>query len=166
MGDSMKSDKKYIWIVRVLMFLLTISLIVFIFSNSAQSADVSSETSGRFMAFLNNILAFFRINAAFNQVIVRTCAHFAEFGLLGVFAFLTSVSFFGLRFKNWLLSSVFCVLIALVDECIQLFSDGRAFQFSDLLVDFTGSVIGISCTYVIVYFIIKSRVKSKEKGIK
>jgi len=162
MGDSMKSDKKFILITRVSLTLLTVSLVVFIFSNSAQNAEVSSKTSGRLMAFLNSILEFFKINAAFNQVIIRTCAHFAEFGLLGVLGLLTFVSYLGVKIRNLMLSSAFCALIALVDECIQLFSDGRAFQFSDLIVDFSGAIIGILGTYFIVFFVYKHK-RSKEK---
>ena len=143
---------------------VSLLLIIFIFSNSMQTSTVSNASSGRVMAFLNNICMFLKLNFTFTQEIVRTLAHFSEFGLLGVLSVLTFLSFFGIKAKSLILSVVASVFTAITDECIQLFSDGRAFQFSDLVIDFTGSLLGIVGVFLIALLInnYKNKVSEKE----
>jgi len=163
MGDYMKFKFSYLIVVRILLVLLTLSLVVFIFSNSAQTAQISSAYSGRVMAFLNSICAALKLNFTFNQSIVRTLAHFGEFGLLGVLSVSTFLSFFGIKAKTLIFSVLLPVSTAVIDECIQLFSDGRAFQFSDLVIDFTGSLLGVVGVFLIALLIYNHKTKNSEK---
>lgn len=165
MGDYMNRRHIALWVARILLCILTLSLVVFIFSNSMQTATASNASSGRVLFFLNNICASLNLNFTFNQEIVRTLAHFCEFGLLGVLLVLTFLSFFGVKAKSLILSVLFSVSTALTDECIQLFSDGRAFQFSDLLIDFTGSLLGIVGVFLIALLINNHRIKISEKEL-
>lgn len=153
MGDYMKFKSKGLWVARILLCILTLSLVVFIFSNSMQTASVSSESSGRIMGFLNYLCTSLNIKYTFTQPVVRTLAHFAEFGLLGVLSSLAFLSFWGVKVKTLIGAVVFSSATALTDECIQLFSDGRAFQFSDLVIDFTGSLLGIVGVFLIALLI-------------
>ncbi len=163
MGDYMKIRSKPLIVARILLALLTLSLIVFIFSNSAQTAEVSSASSGRIMAFLNSICSSLKLNFTFTQSIVRTLAHFAEFGLLGVLSVSTFLSVFGVKAKTLILSVLLSVSTAIIDECIQLFSDGRAFQFSDLVIDFTGSLLGIVGVFLIALLINNHKIKVQRR---
>ena len=94
MGDCMKIKGKSLLVLRIFLLLSTLALMVFIFSNSTKTADVSSESSGRIMYMLNRICAALNLRYTFDQVIVRTLAHFCEFGLLGVLTLCTAISFF------------------------------------------------------------------------
>lgn len=164
MGDYMKIKSKSVWVARILFTLLTASLLVFIFSNSAQSADVSSVSSGRVMFFLNSICRAAGLNFTFTQPIVRTLAHFCEFGLLGVLSLLTALSYFGVKAKTLLVSVALFSFTAITDECIQLFSDGRAFQLSDMVIDITGGLLGAVSVFLIALLVHnhKNRVSDKE----
>ena len=115
------------------------------------------------MNFLNSICTTLNLNFVFTQEIVRTLAHFCEFGLLGVLSQLTFISFFGTKAKALISSVVASVSTALVDECIQLFSDGRAFQLSDLVIDFAGSLLGIVGVFLIALLIYNQKNKVSEK---
>ena len=162
MGDCMNFCNKRLLITRILLSVLTISLVVFIFANSSQNAQDSSTASGRLMNFLNNIFTTLNINFTFTQQIVRTLAHFSEFGLLGVLSISTSLSFFFIKARTLIYSTLFSVSIAIIDECIQLFSDGRAFQFEDLAIDFAGAMLGIVGIFIISLLIYYGRLRIRE----
>ena len=153
MGDCMKKTKTSTLILRVVFTTLTVLFVVFIFSNSFQTASVSSQSSARVLAFLNSVCEFINIKPFFTQKIVRTLAHFCEFGLLGVLSTITYLSYFAVKAKTleFSLATVFCT--ALIDECIQLFSDGRAFQFSDIIIDVSGGLLGLVGTFLIAFLI-------------
>lgn len=163
MGDYMKFKQKSLLFARILLSFLTLLLVAFIFSNSMQNAEVSGASSGRIMAFLNNLMSIFGIDFVFTQVIVRTLAHFCEFGLLGVLSMLTMLSFFSVKAKSMLLSMLCFSLVALIDECIQLFSEGRAFEVSDLVIDITGGLLGAVCVFLIALLIRNKKLKVSEK---
>jgi len=44
---------------------------------------------------------------------------------------------------------LFCILIAFIDEIIQFFSPGRAFELYDMALDGLGSIIGILLIFLI-----------------
>lgn len=149
MGDYMKITGKSPLMIRVVLVLLTLLLVGFIFSNSVKTADASSVSSGRIMDMLNRICTALNLNITFSQEIVRTSAHFCEFGLLGVLALCTALSWFGVKLKSFLASVAVFSLTSVIDECIQLFADGRAFQFSDLLIDMCGGILGATVVFLI-----------------
>lgn len=163
MGDYMKIKGKSLSVLRIILVVLTISLVLFIFSNSVKNAEVSSVSSGRIMDMLNRICTALNIAFVFNQSVVRTLAHFCEFGLLGVLSCCSSLSFFGVKSKSLLLSmGTFC-LTAITDECIQLFSEGRAFQFSDIIVDVSGGLFGSTFVFLIALLIRNHRLKVQRR---
>jgi len=85
------------------------------------------------------ITYFFK--TTFNNIL-RDCAHFLEFLILGVLAILYSDKFKITFFRRFCFTLIFCILVALIDEIIQIFSPGRAFELSDLILDGSGSTIG------------------------
>ncbi|MEG1887136.1 MAG: VanZ family protein, partial [Oscillospiraceae bacterium] len=91
--------------------------------------------------------------------IIRSCAHFSIFGLLGV---LVALAFLPYKLNSHMrnvIAAAFCLFYAFSDEIHQLFVPGRAFQLFDILVDFCGSLCGIAFIYII--YIIKKKVQSK-----
>lgn len=75
---------------------------------------------------------------------VRKCAHFAEFLILGVLMYLSTNEC--LRKHKVIVAWILCILVAAIDESIQLFVDGRSGQLSDVLLDSCGSLVGIFLT--------------------
>lgn len=163
MGDFMKFTKKSTFIFRIILIVLTLLLIVFIFSNSLKTAEVSSVSSGRVVDFLNSICVSLKLKFTFTQQIVRPLAHFCEFGLLGVLSSLTAISYFTVKAKSMIISLISFSFIAFIDECIQLFSDGRAFQVSDMLIDFAGGLIGSVTVFLISLIVYNHKIKGLEK---
>ncbi len=114
------------------------------------------------MKFLNMLCSFVGIKPFFTQEIVRFLAHFCEFGLLGVLSYITFFCFFLNKLRVILLSSTLVIFVAVADEVVQLFSEGRAFQFSDILIDISGAFLGIFGTaliFMIIYYICRKKTK-------
>ena len=120
--------------------LLTLLWIAFIFSNSLKSGVESGNQSKELLSVVAPLFP------SLTESLLRTLAHFGEFALLSLLFCFDLVAFRVIRFERPLLSNILRLLpilpagflIALADECIQLFSEGRAFQFSDILTDTLG----------------------------
>ncbi len=135
-----------------LILFLIIICISFIFSNSLLNADQSKKESSKITIAIQKVVdtlykdntpekvAYF-FKTTFNNIL-RDLAHFIEFFVLGILTMLYSYRFKSTVLKRSSLVLLFCILIALIDETIQFFSPGRAFEFYDLLLDSFGSIIG------------------------
>lgn len=118
------------------------------------------------MAFLNGICGALGLEFTFTQAVVRTLAHFCEFGLLGVLSLLTALSYLGVKAKTLIISIASFSFTAFIDECIQLFSDGRAFQLSDLVIDISGGLLGAVAVFLIALLVTNHKFKVSEKESK
>lgn len=130
---------------------ITILVTSFIFYNSFQDAETSSDTS---MQVLNNISGFFeKIGLEFKmeEVTLRKIAHFTEFFVLGVFLMLTFEAFYEKVLQIAIYPVFFGLFIPVMDEAIQLKSDGRVATIEDVLLDFSGSITGICCVCLGIY---------------
>lgn len=82
------------------------------------------------------------------QFIVRKLAHFSEYLVMGVLAFLALPDLRGRDFKGRRGAAVACALIVVLvpcaDECIQLFVPGRSGMVRDVLIDMVGAVCGLA----------------------
>lgn len=123
--------KQYIYLV------ITILITAFIFANSAQSAEVSSQASDGLLSIVIRFLPFLTSHS------IRKCAHFTEFFAQG---FSLSMYFENtphrLR-KRLPAAAVCCLATACLDELSQHFSAGRSPQLSDVAIDFCGSAAAI-----------------------
>lgn len=126
--------KKNIW----LYLALFMTLIIWI--NSMLSAEMSSQQSGFLVNLALSVLSLFKIVIPIDAVssFIRTYAHFAEFFMLAICwgFYLLKKSFSSL----WVF--VIIIVTAFMDESIQLFSLGRAFQFFDIMIDSIGGLFG------------------------
>ena len=147
---------------RVVLCVLTLSMISFIFINSMFDAVESSEQSSFVLNLLNSVLHSLHINVSLTEHFVRKSAHFAEYFVLGTLLFLTVKSFI-MKLNVKILSASFIgLLIAVVDELIQLTSLGRSAQLSDVVLDFSGVVTSFVVWYIIFKLIINRNSNGKE----
>ena len=137
---------------KILFISLTFLWMLFIFIMSAQKASDSSQTSGFFVDLVN---AVFGVEPMTEQYfilvnIVRKCAHMFEFAVLSCLLFITLCHYNLKTFRRVLMSFVFTVLYAALDEIHQFFVEGRACRFTDVCIDAVGSAIGI-CFLLLIY---------------
>ena len=135
---------------KIVFIILTFFWVGVIFSFSLQPAEVSGEISS---SILQKVLSWTAV-AVFEQfetisqdqwnflhLLLRKCAHFTEFAILGVFStltlFQTKVS------RKALIAIGFCLAIASMDETLQLFVSGRAGRITDVMIDCAGAGIGV-----------------------
>ncbi len=132
----------------------------FIWSNSLKNAAESGEMSSGFLSFVNNILAHISPNLTLTEHFIRKSAHFCEFAFLGIL-FALAISLYREKFRSLhiLIPALTALLVASVDELLQLFLDGRSCQFSDVLLDFSGALTGLLAMHLIFLLIRYKRKK-------
>ena len=156
------------WLIatRVLFTFALIACIVFIFSNSLQIADVSEGASGRVLGILQGILRHLGLPGAADRLtmhIVRKLAHFCEYTLEGFLLMLCMRVYSRHPLRHITVPMLGGVLTALTDETIQLFSEGRSGQVTDVWLDSAGVLAGILVAIVLLlaceglYYHIKRR---------
>lgn len=145
---------------RIIYIIVSWTLVViflgFIFSLSAQDAEESKELSD---SLVSRIIEW--INLYIDGETLRKIAHMLEFTAL---AFSLNNAIFATWEKknSSIISFVLTVAVMISDEIHQIFVPGRAFQFSDLLIDGIGAIIGV-IAYIIIY---KMFLMIKERGNK
>lgn len=121
--------------------LITIGILwtAFIFGQSLMSATISSQQSGIVINLIHPILTKIGIHIEVDNLsfIVRKLAHFIEFFILGIVWFYIFFPYAKkVQYSRFVL--LFGLMVAITDEAIQLYSEGRAGLASDVLIDFSG----------------------------
>ena len=143
----------------IAMLAVTAVYVMFIFSQSLMNSTASDSESMGLTAVVNSWFSSLGINIVLENGFMRKLAHFAEFFVLGVLTVVTSRCYTKTPSK-YLFVQLFSTLAAAVtDEYIQLYSDGRSGQVTDVALDFAGSLCGILIT-TFIYFVFR---KSKGK---
>lgn len=141
----MRVEKKTIYL------LLALLWVAVIFSFSLQPASTSSQMSRgvgcwlveTFVPSFTEKLATMRVEKLeFLHTLLRKAGHFSEYFILGILVALNVLQT-KLRYRK-LSALSFCVLVAAVDETIQLFVIGRSGQVSDVVLDGVGALCGIA----------------------
>ncbi|MBR4287715.1 MAG: VanZ family protein [Clostridia bacterium] len=143
-------------IYRIFSILAVISVMGVIFFLSAQNGEESAETSSWVIDFLS---LFFKGDLA--QDIIRTFAHFSEYGVLG-FLMYNVIYSFKIKLAP-LISTALSLLYAISDEIHQYFVPERACQPSDLAVDFCGILLGTALIVLLFRLINKISLKKKKE---
>lgn len=131
--------------------LLAIFWMGFIFYMSHQPAKVSTVQSNKVIHVIKKVSKSDEIKKKINSFIVRKGAHMFLYCVLAIL-------FFGSIYNgDNILKSVFIALLlsflyACSDEYHQTFIVGRSGQFDDVLIDFSGSLIGVLIVSLIVKF--------------
>ena len=142
------NERTSLWVVagRVVFTAALIACIWFIFSNSMAVATVSSGASGRVLAWMRIILRRLGqpgLAEHLTMHIVRKLAHFCEYALEGFLLTLCLRVYTRHFFVHISWPILGGLLTALTDETIQMFSDGRSSQLTDVWLDFSGVMAGI-----------------------
>lgn len=125
---------------------LSLVLLAIIWLNSMKDAQASSDMSQTVLAKLIELF-----NLSMTEHTLRKLAHGCEYTLLGFLlsnAVWRGMYFYGKKLKSPFISSITPtllsgVLIALADETIQIFSEGRSAQVTDVWIDAGGILAGI-----------------------
>ena len=84
--------------------------------------------------------------------------------ILGVLSFLAVISYEKLLFAMRLaISCTVCLLYAASDEIHQLFVPGRSGEVRDVMIDFSGAVLGIALSMLVFLLICRIKKKRNEK---
>ena len=163
---------KFLFIFRVAIpILLTLLWLGFIFGNSLKDAAASSEQSSQVQEIVNNVASSVGIEEPISESTVRNMAHFTEFAILGILLCLdvwgVGLSPFRPRRRwdfLWLLTALpASFLLALFDEFLQTFSEGRAKDFADVLTDTAGAAIGIA-VFLALFFLLRLVFRTKKQN--
>lgn len=123
---------------------ITLVIMVFIFIQSALPADLSARESGLISGFLARLLGQ---NPETVSFLIRKCAHFTEYMILGISLFYTmrehlastAVSSRAVFLSAWGIGTFY----ALTDEIHQIFSPGRSCELRDMCIDCAGVLTGL-----------------------
>lgn len=142
------------WVIagRVVFTVALIACIAFIFSNSMAVAAVSEQSSGRVLRLMQAVLRRLGHPALAERLtmhIVRKLAHFCEYALEGFLLMLCMRVYSRHPLRHITVPMLGGVLTALTDETIQLFSDGRSGQVTDVWLDSAGVLAGILVAIVL-----------------
>ncbi len=162
MGSDEMESRRTGKVFRAVVFALTAFMIGFAFVHSSMSAAASSVESAEALDFITQIFRSLGFSIEMTDHIIRKLAHFSEFTVIG--GLLTSCAYSFDRFKPY--RYIFAVLFtglftAVIDEAIQLFSDGRSGQITDVLLDFSGVLTGTLIMLLFYKIYINIRTKSK-----
>lgn len=128
---------------KIFYLLITIFIILFIFYNSIQNGENSSETSTLVLNFINNMINVIGLSFKLDGYFIRKLAHFVEFFAFGLFLMLSFKEFTNKTFSIISFPMFFALLVPVIDEFIQIYSPGRASSVKDVLLDFSGAITGI-----------------------
>ena len=136
---------------RWILYIVLCLIVFFIWDNSLQNGGTSDGFSlifAKWIAPIANKLGFYGNIWALNRSI-RKLAHLTEFTILGgvLYVVLRRYIEYGTVVKTIGVG----IVIASLDEFIQLFSLGRSSQLSDVLIDTVGIIIGISVVKLTYY---------------
>ncbi len=144
---------------------LILLMLCLIWGNSMLPGKASGNVSGWFGRLLGQILPVFGPDNPNGSFLLRKCAHFTEFCLLGTL--LCWMSAMCQQKKRWVFSIAFgCgALTAAIDECIQLFVPERHGCGEDVLLDCCGVATGVLLV-LLVFHIVNNRTVYPSEGVK
>ncbi|MBQ5911462.1 MAG: VanZ family protein [Clostridia bacterium] len=167
----MKSNTKLL-VIRYMLWSAVLAVMVVIFLHSAQNGEQSSKTSGSFLEIiLSGLYKGFSsageaekleiINSF--QFLVRKLAHFTVYLVLGFLCFLAMHTYEILLKLKCMAALSISLLYAISDEIHQLFVPERAGQIRDVLIDFSGALVGVAIALALVFAVRK--IKNRKRGL-
>ena len=136
---------------RWILYIVLCLIVFFIWDNSLQNGGTSDGFSlifAKWIAPIANKLGFYGNIWALNRII-RKLAHLTEFTILGGVLYVVLRRYIAHGTVAKTIGAG--IVIASLDEFIQLFSLGRSSQLSDVLIDTVGIIIGISVVKLTYY---------------
>ena len=163
----MKVSKKYL-IVTIITILLALLINAYIIMHSCLDAASSSESSKGVIDTTQEIINDIKpgtINESnYSDFATFIRKAFGHFGLFAISGFLTSLAvFLVINPFKWskyympiILSLEFGLLMGLITELIQLNVSGRSGELMDVLIDFSGYLLGFLLILLILFLIIRN----------
>ena len=135
---------------KVIIYVLLSINILFIFYQAFQDGNASSETSSEIVEVVSEVLENNNISVEKNVLhyLIRDLAHVIQYFTLG---FLMAFIFLKKPIMLYLGG-----IVMFIDESIQYFTPGRAFEFKDIGLDIMGYSLSIFMVFII-FKIIKGR---------
>lgn len=124
-------------ILTVVLILFMLATLAFVWGNSMQSIEASQAMS---LGVLEKVKPALEVMAGVGNVtdhFVRKLAHFTEFAVLGIQLALLLIQLGCVRFQPVVNCAFFGLIVATLDETIQIFSY-RGAQVQDIWLDFAG----------------------------
>ncbi len=142
---------------------LLIAVTAFIFSNSAVSADVSSDESGKVVEIVTDIMQSVNIDVNESTIVktVRKTAHFSEFFALGAGCYYLRFIISKHPVKGFSFGLLYGILASLADESLQYGSTGRSPEVLDVWIDIFGFAFSFFVFMLIFSIIAKKMIKSR-----
>lgn len=158
---------------KIILVIICCLCIVFIFFNSSKTGTASNNVS---QSIVNRVVTMLKesdyldsdiidkikekgIDKSDLNVLVRKSAHAFEFFLLAVVVFIT-ISFAKINKVEAFIYPLFVVLLfAVFDELFQKYVQGRTSSLIDVLIDFSGGIIGTIISNMI--FALGNKLKNK-----
>ncbi|MBE6700637.1 MAG: hypothetical protein E7582_01935 [Ruminococcaceae bacterium] len=142
---------KYRKITLALYIIFVILWLTFIFSNSLANGYESTIQSDRIVELVRKITQFFDSEVMVETDLIRTGAHFFEFFVLGLLYSLGTLFFKGVKPSRLFYTLSLSLFTAFIDETLQLFSQGRGAEITDVWVDLSGAFIAHMIFVIITY---------------
>jgi VanZ family protein len=145
-GEPMNNKRNKVFLI------LSIIMTLIIWINSFLPADLSAAQSGWVVGLVQSILNVVNIDIGVDTLSlwIRKLAHFTEFMILGILWFFTIHGHQNLMKKSILYVMMIAVSTAIIDETIQLFSEGRAFAVLDIGIDTLGVIFGLFLCFIFI----------------
>ena len=132
--------------------------VAFVWGHSLIQGSASSLESGMVVSLLRPLFEAAGVtDVDLMTLVVRKCAHFSEYAVLGVLAH----GLFRARRRETgerpLSVVLLAVLVPVADECLQLFVPGRSGQPTDVLIDLAGLAAGA----LLALLVLRARVRRR-----
>lgn len=151
----MNNKIKYIFII------FTVACVIFIWYHSSLDGKESSMESQGVLGIIEYVFDLLHIPTTVSEFALRKLAHFLEFSGLG---FLLTCDIFlwsKQPIRNIHISPSIGILVACIDETIQIFSPGRSSKVTDVWVDFAGIIAATVVTIILKKIFFNNKLKSK-----
>ncbi|WP_160691606.1 VanZ family protein [Clostridium sp. C2-6-12] len=134
---------------KVIYWSLLIGWMIFIFIMSNQPAKISDSQSFGVLNLFNKLgIDIEGVFGEFANFVVRKCAHFIEYMILGLFTFNVLRLYY--KLKQASIITILCIFIyACSDEIHQLFVIGREGSIRDVLIDTCGGIVLVTMRLII-----------------
>ena len=158
----MNNITKKLHIKRVILILIMVLWMCVIFCLSGQNSDESSSTSS---IFVNVVVELFEkiINKQLSvenvdtlTYVIRKLAHLTLYFILSIPTLLLFKTYNINIKRKYIYTILFCFVYACSDELHQIFSQGRNGNVIDILIDTTGSIVGIVFIQIVSNLVCKS----------
>ncbi len=141
--------------------LIAITLLL-VWGNSLLPGSASAQVSSHFGRLLSDWIPSLSPNSPHGSHLLRKCAHFAEFFLLGNLLCWLVSAFTSHKLQIFTLALTMGITVAAIDEGIQRFIPGRSGSWKDVLLDSCGVLAGVILAMLFISLYAKHQQKSSQ----